>query len=130
MLDAAMGIEYLHHGHITPIVHCDLKPANILLDDDMVAHVGDFGISKILAVSKSMAYTETLSTLGYITPEYGSEGIVSPSGDVYSYGIMLMEVVTKIRQTDEEICNENLDLRKWITQSFLVTMRDVVDVNL
>ncbi|PHT54322.1 hypothetical protein CQW23_08784, partial [Capsicum baccatum] len=66
MLDAAMGIEYLHHGYITPIVHCDLKPANILLDDDMKAHVGDFGISKILAVSKSMAYTETLGTLGYI----------------------------------------------------------------
>ncbi|PHU16767.1 hypothetical protein BC332_12462 [Capsicum chinense] len=130
MLDSAMGIEYLDHGHITPIVNCDLKPANILLDDDMVAHVGDFGISKILAVSKSMAYTETLGTLGYITPEYGSEGIVSPSGDVYSYGIMLMEVVTKIRQADEEICNENLDLRKWITQSFLVTMMDVVDVNL
>ncbi|PHU16749.1 hypothetical protein BC332_12444 [Capsicum chinense] len=68
MLDAAMGIEYLHHGHITPIVHCDLKPANILLDEDMVAHVGDFGISKILALSKSMAYTETLGTLGYIAP--------------------------------------------------------------
>ncbi|PHU16766.1 hypothetical protein BC332_12461 [Capsicum chinense] len=68
MLGAAMVIEYLHHGHITPIVHCDLKPANILLDDDMVAHVGYFGISKILAVSKSMAYTETLGTLGYIAP--------------------------------------------------------------
>ncbi|XP_047268520.1 LRR receptor-like serine/threonine-protein kinase EFR isoform X2 [Capsicum annuum] len=116
MLDAAIAIEYLHHGNDTPIVHRDLKPANVLLDEDMVAHVGDFGISKILAVNKSMAHTETLGTLGYIAPEYGSEGIVSTSGDVYSYGIMLMEVLTKRRTTDEEICNKNLDLRKWITQ--------------
>ncbi|KAF3681958.1 putative LRR receptor-like serine/threonine-protein kinase-like [Capsicum annuum] len=130
MLDTAMAIEYLHHGNDTPIVHCDLKPANILLDEDMVAHVGDFGISKILAISKSMAHTETLGTLGYIAPEYGSEGIVSTSGDVYSYGIMLLEVLTKRRPTDEEICNENLDLRKWITQSFSGTMMYVVDVNL
>ncbi|KAH0682256.1 hypothetical protein KY289_020008 [Solanum tuberosum] len=130
LLDAAMSVEYLHHGHATPIVHCDLKPANILLDEDMVAHVGDFGISKILAISKSMAYTETiLGTLGYIAPEYGSEGIVSAS-DVYSYGIILMEVLTRRRPTDEEICNENLDLRKWITQSFSGTMMDVVDTNL
>ncbi|XP_015163992.1 LRR receptor-like serine/threonine-protein kinase EFR [Solanum tuberosum] len=130
MLDTAMAVEYLHHGHVTPIVHCDLKPANVLLDEDMVAHVGDFGISKILAISKSMAYTETLGTLGYIAPEYGSDGIVSASGDVYSYGIMLMEVLTKRRPTDEEICNENLDLRKWITQSFSGSMMDVVDANL
>ncbi|PHT80723.1 hypothetical protein T459_13738 [Capsicum annuum] len=127
MFDAAMGIEYLHHGYITPIVHCDLKPANILLDDDMMAHVGDFGISKILAVSKSMAYTVTLGTLGYIAPEYGLEGIVSTSGDVYSYGIMLMEVLTKRRPTDEEIWNENRDLRKWITQSISGSMVDVID---
>ncbi|WMV23711.1 hypothetical protein MTR67_017096 [Solanum verrucosum] len=124
MLDAAMAVEYLHHGHVTPIVHCDLKPANVLLDDDMVAHVGDFGISKILAISKFMAYTETLGTLRYIAPEYGSEGLVSANGDVYSYGIMLMEVLTKRRPTDEKLCNENLDLRKWIIQSFSGSMMD------
>ncbi|KAF3664432.1 putative two-pore potassium channel 1-like [Capsicum annuum] len=66
---SAMGIEYLDHGHITPIVHCDLKEANILLDKDMVDHVGDFGISKILALSKSMAYTKIFGTLGYIAPD-------------------------------------------------------------
>ncbi|PHU16772.1 hypothetical protein BC332_12467 [Capsicum chinense] len=130
MLDVAMATEYLHHGNDTPIVHCDLKPANVLLDEYMVAHVGDFGISKILAVSKSIAHTETLGTLGYIAPEYGLEGIVSTSGDVYSYGIMLMEVFTKRRPTDEEICNENLDLMKWITQSFSGTMLEVVDAYL
>ncbi|KAM3280930.1 hypothetical protein P3S67_027950 [Capsicum chacoense] len=130
MLDVAMATEYLHHGNDTPIVHCDLKPANVLLDEYMVAHVGDFGISKILAISKSIAHTETLVTLGYIAPEYGLEGIVSTSGDVYSYGFMLMEVFTKRRPTDEEICNENLDLMKWITQSFSGTMLEVVDVYL
>ncbi|KAM3280958.1 hypothetical protein P3S67_027978 [Capsicum chacoense] len=72
-----------------------------------------------------MAHTETLCTLGYIALEYGSEGV-----DVYSYGIMLMEVLTKRRPTDEEICNENLDLRKWIIQSFSGTMMDVIDDNL
>ncbi|KAM3280951.1 hypothetical protein P3S67_027971 [Capsicum chacoense] len=130
MLDAAMEIEYLHHGNETPIVHCDPKPSNVLLDEDMVAHGGEFGISKSLAVSKSMEHTKELGTLGYIAPKYGSNGIVSTSGDVYSYGIMLMEVLTKRRPTDEEICNENLDLRKWITQSFSETMLEVVDANL
>ncbi|XP_009786455.1 receptor kinase-like protein Xa21 [Nicotiana sylvestris] len=130
MLDVAVAIEYLHHFHDTPIVHCDIKPANVLLDEDMVAHVGDFGISKILAVSKSMAHTETLGTLGYIAPEYGSEGIVSTSGDVYSYGIMLMEVLAKRRPADEEIFNENLGLREWIKRAFSGTMMEAVDANL
>ncbi|XP_060186603.1 receptor kinase-like protein Xa21 [Lycium barbarum] len=130
MFDVAVAIEYLHHGNDTPIVHCDLKPTNVLLDEEMVAHVGDFGISKILAVSKSMAHTETLGTLGYIAPEYGSEGIVSTSGDVYSYGIMLMEVLAKRRPTDEEILNENVSLREWIRRAFPRTVMEVVDANI
>ncbi|XP_049381404.1 receptor kinase-like protein Xa21 [Solanum stenotomum] len=130
MFDVAVAVEYMHHNHHTHIVHCDLKPANVLLDEEMVAHVGDFGISKILAVSKSMAHTETLGTLGYIAPEYGSEGIVSTSGDVYSYGIILMEVLATRRPTDAEIFNENLGLREWIRRAFPRTIIEVVDANL
>ena len=68
MLDVALALEYLHHGQSEPVVHCDLKPSNVLLDDEMVAHVGDFGIAKILAENKTATQTKTLGTLGYIAP--------------------------------------------------------------
>ena len=68
MLDVALALEYLHHGQSDLVVHCDLKPSNVLLDDEMVAHVGDFGIAKILAENKTATQTKTLGTLGYLAP--------------------------------------------------------------
>ncbi|XP_059638793.1 receptor kinase-like protein Xa21 [Cornus florida] len=68
MLDVALALEYLHQGQLEPVVHCDLKPSNVLLDEDMVAHVSDFGIAKILAENKTATQTETLGTVGYIAP--------------------------------------------------------------
>lgn len=68
MFDVACGLEYLHHGNSTPIVYCDLKSSNVLLDDDMVGHVSDFGISKLLGDDRSVAYTITMATIGYIAP--------------------------------------------------------------
>jgi len=70
MIDVASALEYLHHGSSTPVVHCDLKPSNVLLDEDMVAHVSDFGISKLLDEGQSETHTGTLATLGYVAPGY------------------------------------------------------------
>jgi LRR receptor-like serine/threonine-protein kinase FLS2 len=68
MIDVASTLEYLHYGYSTPIVHCDLKPTNILLDEDMVAHVANFGIAKLLGDGDSMMRTMTLATIGYMAP--------------------------------------------------------------
>ncbi|XP_059624910.1 receptor kinase-like protein Xa21 [Cornus florida] len=68
MIDVASALEYLHHGHTTPIVHCDLKPSNVLFNEDMVAHVADFGIAKLLSEGDRMVQTMTLATIGYMVP--------------------------------------------------------------
>ena len=68
MVDVASALEYLHHGYDTPVVHCDVKPSNVLLDEDLVAHVSDFGITKLLDEGDSMIHTMTLATIGYMAP--------------------------------------------------------------
>ncbi|KAL2538622.1 putative LRR receptor-like serine/threonine-protein kinase [Forsythia ovata] len=67
-IDVALALEYLHHGLTFTVLHCDLKPSNVLLDQDMVGHVGDFGIAKLLGQGESIAQTKTLGTIGYMAP--------------------------------------------------------------
>ncbi|KAK4490087.1 hypothetical protein RD792_000743 [Penstemon davidsonii] len=129
-IDVASAIEYLHFSHTFPIVHCDLKPSNVLLDEDMTAKVGDFGISKLFGEGDLMAQTKTLATIGYMAPEYGTQGIVSTSGDVYSFGIMLLEMYTRKRPTDE-VFGEETSLKSWVSQSLHQNaILEVVDTNL
>ncbi|KAG8362998.1 hypothetical protein BUALT_BualtUnG0015500 [Buddleja alternifolia] len=67
-IDVALALEYLHHGHTFPVVHCDIKPSNILLDEDMTAHVADFGLSKLFDEGEVVIQTNTLATIGYTAP--------------------------------------------------------------
>ncbi|XP_049371449.1 receptor kinase-like protein Xa21 [Solanum verrucosum] len=129
MIDVASAIDYLHNGYSTPVVHCDLKPSNILLDHEMVGHVSDFGIAKLLGAGEDFVQTRTIATIGYIAPEYGQDGIVSTSCDVYSFGILMMETFTRIRPCDERFTGE-LSIRRWVSDSFPNEIHKVVDANL
>ncbi|KAG6696168.1 hypothetical protein I3842_09G134700 [Carya illinoinensis] len=130
MIDVATALEYLHFGYSKTIVHCDLKPNNILLDEEMIAHVADFGIAKLLGDEDLIKQTMTLATIGYMAPEYGSEGIVSTRGDVYSYGILLMETFTRKKPTDNMFVEE-MNLKRWVEVSLAdLSIVKIIDASL
>ncbi|XP_010050956.2 putative receptor-like protein kinase At3g47110 [Eucalyptus grandis] len=129
VVDIATALDYLHHRQPEPIVHCDLKPSNVLLNEDLVAQVCDFGIAKILAKNKLETQTQTLGTIGYIAPEYGLEGKVSTKGDVYSFGILLLEVITSKKPTDE-MFDADMSLRQWVGAATPNRVLDIMDSKL
>ncbi|CDP11283.1 unnamed protein product [Coffea canephora] len=128
LIDVACALQYLHCEYATPVIHCDLKPSNVLLDQDMVAHLSDFGLTKLLGEENSITYTETLATLGYLAPEYGLEGLVSTKCDTYSFGMMMMEVFTRTKP-NSEMFGENLSLKSWVIDSLPDGLADLHSLN-
>ncbi|GLJ55541.1 hypothetical protein SUGI_1192920 [Cryptomeria japonica] len=114
--DVAHGLSYLHHDCSPQIVHCDLKPQNVLLDEDMTAHVADFGIARLFSPTDDAATTTSAlkGTVGYIPPEYGFGGTISTKGDVYSYGILMLQMLTEKQPTDEMFTN-GLSFPEWVS---------------
>ncbi|GMI77966.1 hypothetical protein like AT4G29990 [Hibiscus trionum] len=95
-VDVAQGLDYLHNGCKPPIVHRDLKPANILLTENMQAKIADFGLSRIFSTETASHVLTSCpaGTLGYLDPEFHALGNLNKKIDVYSFGIILFELIT------------------------------------
>ncbi|KAJ0789987.1 putative protein kinase RLK-Pelle-LRR-XII-1 family [Helianthus annuus] len=128
-MDVASALDYIHNHCVPSIIHGDLKPSNILLDHDMVAHVGDFGLARFLGTSYQNSSTGIRGTIGYAPPEYGLGSEMTSSGDVYSFGILLLEVMTRKKPTSD-IFNEGLSLHKFVSMALPDHVTDVIDFNI
>jgi somatic embryogenesis receptor kinase 1 len=99
-LGSARGLSYLHDHCDPKIIHRDVKAANILLDEDFEAVVGDFGLAKLMDYKDTHVTTAVRGTIGHIAPEYLSTGKSSEKTDVFGYGITLLELITGQRAFD------------------------------
>ncbi|KAA8531097.1 hypothetical protein F0562_005806 [Nyssa sinensis] len=130
---AAHGLEYLHEHCNPKIIHRDLKAANILLDDDFEAVLGDFGLAKLVDTKLTHITTQVRGTMGHIAPEYLSTGKSSEKTDVFGYGITLLELITGQRAVDFSRLVEEEDvllldhIKKLLREKRL---EDIVDENL
>ncbi|XP_060672458.1 probable LRR receptor-like serine/threonine-protein kinase At3g47570 isoform X2 [Ziziphus jujuba] len=133
-IDVACALDYLHHDCEVPVVHCDIKPSNILLNEDFTAKIGDFGLARLLMEKKgtqtSISSTNFLKgSIGYIPPEYGQGEKPSTAGDTYSFGIMLLELFTGKCPIDKCFSGD-LNLPRWVQSAFPENFMQVVDSKL
>ncbi|CAN7102342.1 unnamed protein product [Brassica rapa subsp. narinosa] len=112
-LDVARGVEYLHTLAHQSFIHRDLKPSNILLGDDMRAKVSDFGLVRLAPEGKYSIETRVAGTFGYLAPEYAVTGRVTTKVDIFSLGVILMELITGRKALDETQPEDSVHLVTW-----------------
>ncbi|KAI4329339.1 hypothetical protein L6164_021613 [Bauhinia variegata] len=100
-LGTAKGLAYLHEECEVKIVHCDIKPENVLLDNNFVAKVSDFGLAKLMNREESHVFTTLRGTRGYLAPEWITKYAISEKSDVYSYGMVLLEIIGGRKNYDQ-----------------------------
>ncbi|XP_052879184.1 proline-rich receptor-like protein kinase PERK9 isoform X2 [Gossypium arboreum] len=97
---AARGIAYLHEDCHPRIIHRDIKSSNILLDNNFEAQVSDFGLAKLALDANTHVTTRVMGTFGYMAPEYASSGKLTEKSDVFSFGVVLLELITGRKPVD------------------------------
>ncbi|KAL6660770.1 hypothetical protein ACP70R_001805 [Stipagrostis hirtigluma subsp. patula] len=133
VIDISEALSYLHHNHHGTIVHCDLKPSNILLDDNMVAHLGDFGLAKFkFDTTSSLADSNSLAiqgTIGYVAPECVVGSHVSTAADVYSFGVVLLEIFIRRTPTDA-MFKDGMNIAKFVEINYPDKVLQIADPQL
>lgn len=114
ILGMAKGLTYLHEGLEPKVVHRDVKSSNILLDRQWHPKVSDFGLAKLLNSDSSYITTRVMGTFGYVAPEYASTGMLNERSDVYSFGILIMEIITGRNPVDYGRPPAEVNLVEWL----------------
>ncbi|KAI3442158.1 Receptor-like serine/threonine-protein kinase [Psidium guajava] len=130
-LGTAKGLAYLHEDCDVKIVHCDIKPENVLLDDSFRAKVSDFGLAKLMTREQSHVFTTMRGTRGYLAPEWITNYAISEKSDVYSYGMLLLEIIGGRKNYDPSESSEKSHFPSFAFKMMEEgKLRDIIDSNI
>ncbi|XXG59184.1 hypothetical protein AAC387_Pa04g1309 [Persea americana] len=118
ILEVASGILYLHEDCEPHIIHCDIKPQNILIDEFWTAKISDFGLAKLLTPNQTRTFTGPKGTRGYLAPEWYQNKPISMKADIYSFGIVLLETVCCRKNIELQVEDDEIILTDWISKCY------------
>ncbi|CAN6229586.1 unnamed protein product [Urochloa humidicola] len=127
----ARGLAFLHEEIRPPIIHRDIKASNILLDKDLTPKISDFGLARLLPPNATHVSTRVAGTLGYLAPEYAIRGQVTKKSDIYSFGVLLLEIVSGRCNTNTRLPSEDQFLleRTWVLYEE-ERLEEIIDIDI